>query len=165
MQDTDLIEKFGLTFEQEGLPRIAGRIIGFLMLQGGPCTLDDLAEHLQISKTSASTNTRLLEQHGILERTAKAGDRRDYYQLAGDYGEQMFAMAKLRIQRFYQLLTDAVGEHPAGESGSRERLRSMQRFYEFLLTDLDDSVLRWRSFQKSGAAGTPATAGLNDTGT
>jgi DNA-binding transcriptional regulator GbsR (MarR family) len=148
MHDTDLIEKFGLTFEQEGLPRIAGRIIGFLMLQGSPCTLDDLAEHLQISKTSASTNTRLLEQHGIVERTAKAGDRRDYYQLASDYGERMFAMAKLRIQRFYQLLTEAVDESVA-DDGSRGRLRSMQRFYEFLLTDLDDSVVRWRSFQNS----------------
>lgn len=157
MHDLDLIEKFGLTFEREGLPRIAGRMIGFLMLQGGPCTLDDLAEHLQISKTSASTNTRLLEQHGILERTAKAGDRRDYYQLAGDYGEQMFAMAKQRIQRFYQLLTDAVAEQPAG-GGSRERLRSMQRFYEFLLTDIDHSVVRWRTFQSG-------EAGLNDTGT
>ena len=147
MQDTDLIEKFGLTFEQEGLPRIAGRIIGFLMLQGNPCTLDDLAEHLQISKTSASTNTRLLEQHGIVERIAKAGDRRDYYQLASDYGERMFAMAKLRIQRFYQLLTDAVEEQDAVDSGSRDRLRNMQRFYEFLLTDLADSNARWRSFQ------------------
>ena len=147
MQDTDLIEKFGLTFEQEGLPRIAGRIIGFLMLQGNPCSLDDLAEHLQISKTSASTNTRLLEQHGIVERTAKAGDRRDYYQLASDYGERMFAMAKQRIQRFYQLLTDAVAEQQADESGSRDRLRNMQRFYEFLLTDLADSNARWRSFQ------------------
>ena len=153
MHDTDLIEKFGLTFEQEGLPRIAGRIIGFLMLQGNPCTLDDLAEHLQVSKTSASTNTRLLEQHGILERTAKAGDRRDYYQLAGDYGERMFSMAKHRIQRFYQLLTEAVDGQVDGQgesdTGSRDRLRNMQRFYEFLLTDLDDSVVRWRSFQNN----------------
>src|SRR5687768_15288836 len=164
MHETDLIEKFGLTFEQEGLPRIAGRIIGFLMLQGNPCTLDDLAEHLQISKTSASTNTRLLEQHGIVERTAKAGDRRDYYQLAGDYGERMFSMAKLRIQRFYQLLTEAVDEQGEADTGSRSRLRNMQRFYEFLLTDLDDSVVRWRSFQ-SGDAGKPALTGSNDTGT
>src|SRR5688572_17381472 len=147
MQDTDLIEKFGLTFEQEGLPRIAGRIIGFLMLQGNPCSLDDLAEHLQISKTSASTNTRLLEQHGIVERTAKAGDRRDYYQLASDYGERMFAMAKQRIQRFYQLLTDAVADQESDDSGSRDRLRNMQRFYEFLLTDLADCNARWRAFQ------------------
>lgn len=158
MHETDLIEKFGLTFEQEGLPRIAGRIIGFLMIHSGPCTLDDLAEHLQISKTSASTNTRLLEQHGILERTAKAGDRRDYYQMAGDYGEQMFSMAKHRLERFHNLLAEASAKLSPVSEETRERLGNMQRFYKFLLTDFDDMVVRWRAFQSTGTAG-------NDTGT
>ncbi len=158
MHETDLIEKFGLAFEQEGLPRIAGRIIGFLMIHSGPCTLDDLADQLQVSKTSASTNTRLLEQHGILERTAKAGDRRDYYQMASNYGEQMFAMAKQRMERFHTLLAEAATQLSHMSEESRERLGNMQRFYRFLLTDLDDIVVRWRSFQMSGAAG-------NDTGT
>lgn len=149
MLESDLIEKFGLTFEEEGLPRIAGRIVGFLMLHAGPCTLDDLAEHLQISKTSASTNTRLLEQHGILERTARAGDRRDYYQMASDYGEQMFAMARQRIKRFHGILTEAADQLAPMSDASRERLNKMQQFYEFLLTDLEDVGARWRAFQSN----------------
>jgi DNA-binding transcriptional regulator GbsR (MarR family) len=153
VHDPDFIEKFGLLFEQEGLPRIAGRIIGFLMLEGGPCALDDLSERLQISKTSASTNTRLLEQLGILDHISKAGDRRDYYQLAGDYGERMFAMAKQRLERFRKLLTETSASLPASEEGSRTRLESMLRFYEFLLADMDGVVARWRAFQGAGIAG------------
>lgn len=153
MHDPNFIEKFGLLFEQEGMPRIAGRIIGFFMLEGGPCALDDLSERLQISKTSASTNTRLLEQLGILEHISKAGDRRDYYQLAGDYGERMFAMAKLRMERFRNLLTDASSSLPVTEDGSRTRLGSMLRFYEFLLADMDGVVERWRDYQDAGTTG------------
>lgn len=153
MIDPDFIEKFGLLFEQEGMPRIAGRIIAFLMLEGGPCALDDLSERLQISKTSASTNTRLLEQLGILEHISKAGDRRDYYELADDYGERMFVMAKQRMERFRKLLAETSSNMPAGEAASRDRLDNMTRFYAFLLADLDGIVERWREYQGAGAAG------------
>ena len=83
---TDFIEKFCVIAEQDGFPRIAGRIMGFLLLHEGPYTLDELADELQISKTSASTNARLLEQHGIIERVVKAGDRRDFYHLGSFAG-------------------------------------------------------------------------------
>ena len=68
---SEFIEKFGMVAEQDGFPRIAGRMMGFLLLNEGPYTLDELAEELQISKTSASTNARLLEGHGVIERVIK----------------------------------------------------------------------------------------------
>ena len=58
---TQLVERFGLRFEEDGLPRIAGRMLGLLMVSAEPRSLDELAEELQASKTSASTNARLLE--------------------------------------------------------------------------------------------------------
>lgn len=145
MSDAALIEKFGLAFEQEGLPRIAGRIIGFLMLRDGPCTLDDLSEQLQISKTSASTNARLLEQLGILDHVSKPGDRRDYYELAADPGERMFAMAKRRLQRFRDLLNDAAAGLPPDKPATLGRFRNMQHFYEFLLDDIDERMRSWQT--------------------
>jgi DNA-binding transcriptional regulator GbsR (MarR family) len=148
MQETDLIEKFGLSFEQDGLPRIAGRIVGFMILRGGPFTLDELSDQLQISKTSASTNTRLLETLGLLTHTAKPGDRRDYYQLASEYGERIFAMASQRIKKMHDLLAEAAEALPAAGEGGRDRLRNMQQFYEFLLTDIAGCVNRWETYRK-----------------
>lgn len=156
MSKTDLVEKFGLSFEQEGMPRIAGRLFGFLMLNEGPFTLDELADQLQISKTSASTNTRLLEQQGLLEHVSKAGDRRDYYRVAGEFGNRIFLMAKKKFERFHDLAAEAAAVVPAN-GASRTRLNNLQLFYEFLIHDIEESFERWQAYQNSGAAGSKST--------
>ncbi len=62
------VERMGLMLEEDGMPRIAGRMFGYLLVHEGPFSLDELAERLQVSKASISTNARLLEQLGMLER-------------------------------------------------------------------------------------------------
>lgn len=79
------VEHFGLLWEGQGLSRVAGRIVGFLTLQDAPRSLDEIATALNVSKGSVSTDARLLQARGLLERTpAPAGDRRDYYVVAPD---------------------------------------------------------------------------------
>jgi DNA-binding transcriptional regulator GbsR (MarR family) len=90
---TDFIESMGRQFEEDGAPRIAGRLFGFLMVQEEACSLDDVAEQLRVSKGSASSNARLLEQLGIAERVTRAGDRRDYYRISPDISERTLERA------------------------------------------------------------------------
>jgi DNA-binding transcriptional regulator GbsR (MarR family) len=85
----EFIEGMGRRFEEEGVPRIAGRMFGLMMVNEEPCSLDEMAEVLQVSKGSVSSNARLLEQWGVAERTTRPGDRRDYYQLADDMPVRM----------------------------------------------------------------------------
>ncbi len=139
------IEKFCIVAEQDGFPRIAGLIMGFLLLNEGPYTLDELAERLQISKTSASTNARLLEQHGVIERVVKTGDRRDFYRLAENHWEKMFDVVVKRIQRFQTVLDETIGALPAEEAYGRQRLRETQRFHSFMLEKLNAHIDEWRS--------------------
>src|SRR4051812_38541175 len=73
------VERAGLLWEADGLPRIAGRIFGLMIIAEDPLSLDQIAEALGVSKASASTDTRLLERLGYLERISKPGDRKDYY--------------------------------------------------------------------------------------
>ena len=42
-QKEQFVERMGLVSEADGLPRIAGRIFGYLLLTTGECSLDDLA--------------------------------------------------------------------------------------------------------------------------
>ena len=58
--------------------------MGLMIFDGKAYSFGDLAIELQVSRGSVSTNARLLEQMGIIERVAKAGDRQDYFQLADD---------------------------------------------------------------------------------
>lgn len=141
---TDFIEKFCIVAEQDGFPRIAGRLMGFLMVNEGPFTLDDLAEELQISKTSASTNARLLEQYGLIQREIKPGDRRDFYRLADDHWERMFDVAKKRMQRFHDVLEQTMKALPAKEKYGRARLKEAQDFHAFMLENFSERIEEWR---------------------
>ena len=141
---TDFVEKFCVIAEQDGFPRIAGRIMGFLLLNQGPYTLDELAEELQISKTSASTNARLLEQHGIIERVVKPGDRRDFYHLAENHWERMFDVVRKKMQRFQAVLDETMAALPVSETYARERLDETQRFHAFMLEHIETRIEEWR---------------------
>jgi DNA-binding transcriptional regulator GbsR (MarR family) len=146
-----IIEKFGLSFEEVGMPRIAGRIAGYMMLHEGSCSHDDQAETQQISKTSASTNTRLLVQKGLLDHVTRPGDRKDYYELTDEPASRMFEMVKQKMLRMHNLLSEATSTLPNTRTRSRAKLRDMQTFFEFMLDDIDERMQRWQrnSIRKS----------------
>src|SRR3989440_2387909 len=95
-QTVNFIERMGVALENDGLPRIAGRIFGLLLVSEDARSLDDLAAELRVSKGSASTNARLLEQRGLLERVCRSGDRRDYYQARPDLFDHTMALRLVR---------------------------------------------------------------------
>ena len=43
--------------------------------------LDDIAEWLEVSKPSVSTNIRLLERWKVVRRVFNRGDRKNYYEI------------------------------------------------------------------------------------
>jgi DNA-binding transcriptional regulator GbsR (MarR family) len=94
------IERAGLLWEQDGLPRIAGRIFALALITQEALSLDEIAETLGVSKASVSNDTRLLERLGFVERVSRPGDRKDYYQS----GSRSFEHAITeRVRRLEQL--------------------------------------------------------------
>jgi DNA-binding transcriptional regulator GbsR (MarR family) len=70
------IEDISLYFEQMGLPRMAGRVLGVLLICDPPeQSLNDLCEVLQASKSALSTNTRLLTEMGLIDRVPSSKPR------------------------------------------------------------------------------------------
>jgi DNA-binding transcriptional regulator GbsR (MarR family) len=95
----DFVERFAVAQEGDGLPRIAGRIFGLLLTGERELSLDELTKELGASKGSASVNTRLLEDRGIIERVSRTGDRRDYYRIMPDLFERMMEMRLAKWHR------------------------------------------------------------------
>ncbi len=74
------VEDTGLFFEQMGLPRMAGRILGVLLISDPEAqSIPDLAQSLTASKSAISSITRLLTEVGLIERVASPIPRRVYY--------------------------------------------------------------------------------------
>ena len=69
------IDQMGTHMETEGLPRIAGRLFGLMILELEPISFGDLAHRLGVSRGSISTNSRLIEAKGLIERVSMEGER------------------------------------------------------------------------------------------
>ncbi len=83
----EFIDTIGEAAERYGLTRVAGLLKGLLLFSRQPLSLDDMAERLEVSKASVSTNIRLLERWKAVRRVFNRGDRKNYYELRGDLWE------------------------------------------------------------------------------
>ena len=127
------VEEFGLFYEQYGLPRTAGRILGWLMVCDPPHqTMYELVDALQVSKSSISTASRMLIQGEVIERISLPGQRRDFYRVKEnawiknwEMRAQGVTVTMDLVQRGLNLLADDPPEQ-------RARLEEMQDFFAFL---------------------------------
>jgi DNA-binding transcriptional regulator GbsR (MarR family) len=132
-----LIEQMGLQWESEGRPRIAGRLFALMLLEDRDFTLEELADLLQVSRGSMSTNTRLLESHGIIERVAKSGDRRIYYRLTIDPYRAMIESHLKRMERTKDVVAQARRELASDTRKKHMRLAEVERFHKFAINAIN----------------------------
>ena len=102
------IEQMGFMTQEDGLPRIAGQVLGYLLVEGEPRTLAEITEALSISKASASTNCRQLADKGILTRVATRGSRADSYMAVTNPAEDMLAGMAARFRTRARSIEDAA---------------------------------------------------------
>ncbi|GAC1577400.1 MAG: hypothetical protein NVS3B24_08350 [Candidatus Dormibacteria bacterium] len=115
------IEGMGNIGEFWGIARAMGQIWATLYLTPQPMTMDDLVEAVGITKGHASTNLRALLRLGLVSRSTRPGDRKDYYSPQSDLWA--FARSVLRErqkQEFDQALASTSRALGHLEGGRRE---------------------------------------------
>ena len=122
------IEQMGLFTQAEGLPRISGRIFGLMILEGGAFSFSELAERLDVSRGSISTNTRLLVSIGLIEKTAKPGERQDYFQVPENPYINLLAGIRSRMQKAQGFVEETKKHFPDKEC--QKRLSELEGFYD-----------------------------------
>jgi len=125
-------EEVGMICEGLGMPRMVGRVLGWLLICEPPRQSSaDLIRALGVSKGSISTATRLLESSGLLRRIAVPGTRGDVFELKPMAFTQAVNPARLSI--FRELMDqglNVLGEDANSPRG--ERLRETRDFYAFV---------------------------------
>ena len=154
-----LVDRLGLHAEADGLPRIAGRLFGTLLLSSEPRCLDDLAAELGVSKASVSTDCRRLHERGIVARVARPGDRRDFYQLAPDFFAQIVRHSSRRWAAMHELVSSFTAAVPQAAEPVRERLAYLDALSTFLCQRLDGALRDWHAEvrRRPGGAAEEAT--------
>jgi DNA-binding MarR family transcriptional regulator len=147
------IERMGLAAENDGLSRIAGRLFGALILHSEPCSLDDLAEQLGVSKASVSTEARRLVDRGVAERIGKPADRRDYYSLTSDFFAQIIRFRLSRWATLHRLARDMQATQADAEPQLvRDRFTYIDDFNAFVLARVEEALREWNEHERKGVA-------------
>ncbi len=136
----EFVERFGLIAQAQGLSRIAGRIMGLIIIEGGPISFGDLSKRLQVSRGSISTNTRLLESLGIIERISRSGERQDYFQITSTPYKRLLRVQSEQLSKAQSVIRQTLGDLPGNKAESRTRLNELDAFYEALRRSYDDLI-------------------------
>jgi DNA-binding transcriptional regulator GbsR (MarR family) len=113
------VEDFGELDLVPGMPRASMRVLGWMVvcrpaLQSAPQIMDQLA----LSAGSVSTAVNALHDNGLLERVARAGDRRAYYRLSAQGWENVLE-ARLRTLGEVRRAADRALQAARGQADDR----------------------------------------------
>jgi DNA-binding transcriptional regulator GbsR (MarR family) len=139
------VEEIAVLLEADGLPRVAGRLFGLLLVSAESRSLDDLAAQLRVSKASISVNARLLEQRGVVQRVGREADRRDYYCIADDILERTLEQRIGRWRRFHETIAGARETCVIKHDTVRARLEAMDHVYQHMLDATTRALDQWRA--------------------
>ena len=152
-EEKSFAEEFGLLFEEGGLPRMAGRILGRLLLSDPPHqSMDELAETLMASKGSVSTMTRFLIQLGLIERISLPGVRHNHFRIRPGTFQHMLTQSVERI-RIVRRLAERGLELVEGKSPlTRHGLEELRDMYAFFEQELPALLERWEQKREKNRA-------------
>lgn len=140
----EFIEELSLSAEADGFPRIAGRIIGLLIVRQEPVSFEEIAEQLQVSRGSISTNTRLLESRGALRRVSRLGERKDLFEVGPDFLERMYEQRLQRERAGHRIASKARAALPASYTRTKDALKRMEELSTQVLDATEKVLQNWK---------------------
>lgn len=130
---SQLLDSLGVLGADLGISRVVAQIYGLLYLSDGPLSLDEIADHLNVSKATVSVNARALERWGAVRKTWMEGSRRDYYLAERDTLRIAWSVLQegflRRLDRFRGPFDQMYQETEARrrEARSREEMEQLDR--------------------------------------
>ncbi len=128
-----------------GVPPVAARLYGYLLLSDQPASLDEITTGLGVSKSTASVAARLLEHYTLVRRHREPGTKRALYAVADNYEAMIGQQNRLLDALANQMDAgfDVVGSSEAGI-----RLKQMAEFYRVMCSAMDDALSRWKQMKR-----------------
>ena len=140
------IEDVGLFYEQYGLPKMAGRILGYLISSKTENnSFDDLKDSLKASKGSISGNINLLLNQNMIEKHMLSGDRKSYYKIALNNLENILESKVKSVTQFKIILQKGLQFDLSKHSLKKQNLIEILNYYEFLENEIPLLKIKWEN--------------------
>ncbi|MCB1168791.1 MAG: hypothetical protein KDK25_00570 [Leptospiraceae bacterium] len=143
------IERMGIFFEREGLPRMAGRVFALLLTdEKDILSTANILELLHASRGSVSTMTRFLMHRGMIEKTGRPGERQDYFRIKADALNTMFSERLKIVHEFKSVIREGLQYAKPG-SASYDMIRELEGFYDWFEKRLPELWKEWEEERNS----------------
>lgn len=143
-EQVQFVEEFALLCEQGGMPRIAGKLLAWLLVCDVPQQdAEQLAAAVQASKASVSTMTRYLIDRGLVERCAVPGDRRVHFRMRPIAWSHVMRERLRSVGQLRALAERAVALVRDKTPAQRARAEEMVAFYAWWERELPGLFERW----------------------
>src|ERR671923_3057942 len=123
-----------------GFPKGMGAIFAVLYLSPTPLSLDEIVQETGLTKGAISTEIRALARIGLVHRSSKLGDRKDYYEAESDFYAAIRSILKERQNSEFDRAIRSVKETLETmdenwvEDGEwnfvYERVKALQEFFD-----------------------------------
>jgi DNA-binding transcriptional regulator GbsR (MarR family) len=152
--ESRFVEEMGQVLASYGMTPMAGRMWGWLMICEPPeQTAAEIAEALHASRGAISGTARLLANAGLIRRSTRRGDRREYFSAPPETFE-MFLQNAGRIYRQFREMAErgleAIADRPPESRARLQEFRDVFAFVEREVPAVVDRFLR----DRAGTAGT-----------
>ncbi len=134
-----------------GFPKGMGAIFAVLYLSPTPLALDEIVSETGLTKGAISTEIRSLARMGLVHRSTKLGDRKDYYEAEADFYAAIKSILKERqnsefdraVRSVTDTLTTMENNWVENEEWNfvYERVKALQDFFD-AIDSLTQAVIR-----------------------
>ena len=147
--ESAFVEEMGQVLAGYGMTPMAGRVWGWLLICDPPeQTAAELAEALGASRGAISGTARILTNAGMIRRTRRRGDRREYFSAPPEALDSFLASAGRIYRQFREMAERGLRaiEHRPPESRRRlEEVRDLFAFVEVEVPRVAEEFLRDRA--------------------
>ncbi len=125
------VDSWGAMGSLWGVNRSVARVHGLLIASDRAWSLDEIGDELSISKSNVSGCLKELRSWGVIRRTVRPGDRREFYASEPDVWKMLFSIMRERKKREFDATLASIRQSLAAASGKPkgvavERLKRME---------------------------------------
>ena len=138
-QRLEWVERIAMYLARDGVPPIAGRVLGWLMICDPPeQSAGEISQAIGASRASLTSNLRLLTSMGFLSWRTRPGERTVYYRMAEDAWAVVVQRQIASIAAFLDITRDGLALAGRREGGA-ERVRQAHAMFEWMAKVFDDA--------------------------
>jgi DNA-binding transcriptional regulator GbsR (MarR family) len=158
--ESRFVEEMGQFLASMGMTPMAGRMWGWLLIsEPVEQTAADIAAALHASRGAISGTARILAGSGLIRRTTRPGDRREYFSAPPEALDSLLASAGAIYRQMREIAERglaATADRPAESRARLEEFHDVMAFVEREVPRVIRGFLDDRARAYEGEAGTPA---------